>query len=205
MTGILWWTPKPPSEVGGGCSRQLSRVIERCLEKDQSRRWRSCAELAAALDNVTRSETCDSGEVVKRGPLGLLKRLGTAALLSGALMAAPVPSMGQPITTERLDRPQMEEFLTNGRVSELRRLSTGVTQSSRAVVTWRGASHDAHVQSVDEYFRAGTRAVNLSDRYTYNVAAYRLDKLLDLNMVPYRCGESSRAGRPPSPGGSTTW
>jgi hypothetical protein len=78
----------------------------------------------------------------------------------------------------------MEEFLSQGRIGKLQRLSTGVTVSSRAIVTWQGASHDAHVQTVDTYFGGGSRVPNRSDRYAYNVAAYRLDKLLDLDLVP---------------------
>ena len=51
-------------------------------------------------------------------------------------------------------------------------------------MTWRGSSHDAHVQTVDTYFASGNARQSRSDRYAYNVAAYRLDKLLDLDMVP---------------------
>jgi Phosphatidylinositol 3- and 4-kinase. len=50
-------------------------------------------------------------------------------------------------------------------------------------------THDVHIQCIDEYrpvFRGknGTVEKNFRDTYKFNIAAYRLDKLLNLNMVP---------------------
>jgi serine/threonine protein kinase len=185
VTGIMRSSPKAPSEIGAGCGPEFSRVIERCLEKDRSRRWPSCADLARGLDDVAVSETADGGtNGALKNPWSLLKQIGPAAAFCGLLMTAPTASPAQSVSVDRLDRPQMEEFLSQGRIGKLQRLSTGVTVSSRAIVTWQGASHDAHVQTVDTYFGGGSRVSNRSDRYAYNVAAYRLDKLLDLDLVP---------------------
>jgi hypothetical protein len=49
-------------------------------------------------------------------------------------------------------------------------------------------THDAHIQSIDEAKHSMQTAtgteINFRDSWKYNIAAYRLDKLLDLNMIP---------------------
>ena len=85
-------------------------------------------------------------------------------------------------------REQMEEFLRQAKVVAKKELSVGVTNSSRISMAAGGAVHDAHWQTVDEYkpihqTQQGTE-LNFRDSYRYNIAAYRLDKMLDLNMVP---------------------
>ena len=64
----------------------------------------------------------------------------------------------------------------------------GVTNSQRATLDDGQRKHDAHIQTVDiskNSFQTlrGTE-LNFRDSYKFNMAAYELDKLLDLNMVP---------------------
>jgi hypothetical protein len=85
-------------------------------------------------------------------------------------------------------RPAMEEFLLKAKIVSQRPLSLGVTNSRRATLDDGGLKHDAHIQTVDiskTSFQTdrGTE-FNFRDCYKYNMAAYELDKLLDLNMVP---------------------
>jgi hypothetical protein len=48
--------------------------------------------------------------------------------------------------------------------------------------------HDAHIQSIDVQNNSFTSSrgteLNFKDTYKFNIAAYRLDKILDLNMIP---------------------
>jgi hypothetical protein len=83
----------------------------------------------------------------------------------------------------KLDRAQMEEMLRRGSIGRLHPLSVGVSRSSRAAVSWGGISHDAHIQTIDTYL-GPARFANQSDSYRYNVAAYRLDRMLGLELVP---------------------
>jgi hypothetical protein len=83
---------------------------------------------------------------------------------------------------------QVEQFLLNAKVVRLKNLSVGVTESRRATLDDGKLQHDAHVQTVDiskSVFQTdrGTE-FNFRDSYKFNIAAYELDKLLDLNMVP---------------------
>ena len=89
---------------------------------------------------------------------------------------------------DQLTDSEKEQFLLNAKVKTRKTLSVGITDSERAMLDDGRMQHDAHVQDVDEYkpiFQGsqGTE-VNFRDSYLFNVAAYRLDRLVNLNMVP---------------------
>jgi len=83
---------------------------------------------------------------------------------------------------------EMEEFLRTAEVMETEMLSTGVTGAMRATLAKDALSHDAQIQTVDIFkreFQIGGRTIrNFRDSYRYNIAAYELDKLLGLDLVP---------------------
>jgi hypothetical protein len=83
---------------------------------------------------------------------------------------------------------EKEEFLRTAEILETKTLSTGVTLSSRGTLSNGTVAHDAHIQDFDFYrkkYKVGGRTfLNFWDTYRYNIAAYRLDRLLDLDMVP---------------------
>jgi hypothetical protein len=87
-----------------------------------------------------------------------------------------------------LSRPEMEQFLLKAKVVEQKELGVGITNSKRAVLDDGKLRHNAHIQTVDiskTSFQTnqGTE-LNFRDCYKFNMAAYELDKLLELNMVP---------------------
>jgi hypothetical protein len=88
----------------------------------------------------------------------------------------------------RLTRDEMEAFLLKANVGGRRDLSMGITNSQRAVLDDGSLRHDAHIQTVDiskvSFQTIQGTEMNFRDCYKFNVAAYELDKLLDLNMVP---------------------
>ena len=109
---------------------------------------------------------------------------GVLTLSTLAQQTAVAESASPPALT----RAQMEEFLLTAKVVERKHLSMGITNSERAVLDNGNLRHDAHIQSVDiskTFFQTiqGTE-VNFRDCYKFDVAAYELDKLLNLNMVP---------------------
>ncbi len=88
-----------------------------------------------------------------------------------------------------LSDAQMEEFLLQGTVVRTRAVGSGTTGSVRVTLRKDGLEHDAHVQSIDESqavksLGAGTTEMDFRDTFRNNVAAYRLDRLLGLGMVP---------------------
>ena len=88
----------------------------------------------------------------------------------------------------KLSRAEMEEFLSKAKVVERKNLSMGITNSQRATLDDGRLKHDAHIQIVDiqkaSFQTASRTELNFRDSYKFNMAAYELDKLLELNMVP---------------------
>lgn len=110
-------------------------------------------------------------------PVLVLLCLGTSAVRARAQNAA------RPLTAA-----QIESFLTEARIVDTRDAGLGVTQSLRATLSDGTLTHDAHIQSVDiakDVFAAGEASeIGFKDSYRYNIAAYRLAKLLQFSMVP---------------------
>ncbi len=108
------------------------------------------------------------------------------AVLAGALLAC-VPLAAQS-TAPQLSREEQEQFLLSAQIISSKRISQGITGSERATLSDGRLTHDAHIQTIDEFSpRKQTDRgieVNFRDSYKFNVAAYRLDKLLSLNLVP---------------------
>jgi hypothetical protein len=108
-------------------------------------------------------------------------RLGLGLALA-AILAASVCDSPEP-TDE-----QKEQFLKTAKILRVRQLSEGITNSLRATLADGECTHDAHIQTIDEYRAVfsgvtGTE-LNFKDTYKGNIAAYRLDRILGLRMIP---------------------
>ena len=106
--------------------------------------------------------------------------LGSAASLPTNASAATAPA--------ELTDAEKEEFLRTAKVVESRKVPVGVTRPERATLSDGRLTHDAHIQTVDifkaQYQTPSGSEINFRDSYKYNIAAYELDRLLGLNMVP---------------------
>jgi hypothetical protein len=106
-----------------------------------------------------------------------MKRAFCALAFSAFLSAQPVPEAAQ------------MEFLRAASVQRSREMSQGITGSVHATLSDGKLTHDAHIQSVDIYKTSfqtmmGTE-LNFKDSYKFNVAGYRLAKMLGIgHMVP---------------------
>jgi hypothetical protein len=110
------------------------------------------------------------------------------------LAQAPAPPMPPPPAPAPPDKPaslsdaETGQFLLKGEVLKSRAAGKGITGSLRATMKLGTLTHDAHVQIIDESkreFRSkdGTE-FNFRDSWTFNVAAYRIDRLIGLGLVP---------------------
>jgi len=106
-------------------------------------------------------------------------RLIVAVTTAAALQAT------QPGITSDSD---IEAFLKTGRVVSSALIGQGVTKASRATLSYAGRVHDAQVQSIsiklNDLFDPAGHPVPWRDDYRHNIAAYKLDRLLGLNIVP---------------------
>lgn len=104
-----------------------------------------------------------------------------------------------------LSRGARETFLLTARIVSSRSAPKGITDSRRVTLSDGVLTHDAHVQSIDEarasfQGKRGTE-LNFRDSWRYNVAAYRLNLLLGLDMVPVTVQRSYQYG----PASFTWW
>ncbi len=102
--------------------------------------------------------------------------------------APPAPPPAPPDKPASLSDTDTEQFLLKGEVLKSRAAGKGITGSLRATMKLGALTHDAHVQIIDESkreFRSkdGTE-FNFRDTWTFNVAAYRIDRLIGLGLVP---------------------
>jgi hypothetical protein len=86
--------------------------------------------------------------------------------------------------------PEEEQFLSTAEIIKLEPINNGFTKSRKATLTDGHRTHFAHVQTISLYmpfFKGsdGSEERDFKDNWKFNVAAYRLAKLLHLtNMVP---------------------
>ena len=124
-----------------------------------------------------------------------MKTIRRAALLSVVAIAwivasAALPAVQAPAAVARpaLTPEQMEDFLLNARIVKMKGIGKGVTQPRRATLSNGQITHDAKIQTVNEtkVKFEGTRGteLNFKDNYRFNIAGYRVARLLGLDNVP---------------------
>lgn len=117
--------------------------------------------------------------------------------------ATPAPQTATP-AQQTLTPEQQAAFLKTAKVVRTRGAGRGVTGTMRATLSDGVTTHDASIQTVDvsmTEFRSnrGTE-LNFKDSWRYNVAAYRLNEVLQLGKVPVSI-ERPYNGKP----GAFTW
>ena len=137
----------------------------------------------------------------------MLKRLSTsgpvfvgAAVLAfhltsvGAAQSPPQDPATAPAATPAassapaLGDGEIEQFLTKAKVIKTKGTKKGITGSTQATLSDGTLTHDAHIQTIDESKREfrSNRGIEFDfrDSWMFNVAAYKLDRMIGLNMVP---------------------
>ena len=119
--------------------------------------------------------------------------LWAPAFVVVAIVAGPAPAASQVDLTASpvsvLTDEQMEQFLLNAKVLKTKSVSKGVTKARQVSMSDGRMTHDAQIQDVNiekAIFEVGPKhtEINFKDLFRYNVAAYRLSRLLGLDNVP---------------------
>lgn len=83
---------------------------------------------------------------------------------------------------------QIEQFLATAEPVGRARTLKGVTAALRVTLSDGGRTHDAQVQTIDrtlpQFMTPQGMELNFRDSWKYNVAAYRIDRLIGMDMVP---------------------
>lgn len=156
-----------------------------------------------------------------RARLGLVASIPAVVLLSLSLAASPAAQEKAPApssapgaagaaatpaapATPALTDEEMEKFLKQAKIVKVKGTKKGVTDSAQATMELGSFRHDAHIQTIDEYKREFRSAMGVEldfrDSWTYNIAAYKLDRMIGLNMVPVSVAGHFRSNR-----GAFTW
>ncbi|MBC7928577.1 MAG: hypothetical protein H7039_23275 [Bryobacteraceae bacterium] len=88
-----------------------------------------------------------------------------------------------------LDDAQMEQFLKTSQITGRKKLSEGITGAERATLTDGTLVHDAQIQCVDVFKPVwkgseGTAEKNFRDSWKFNVAAFRIGRIIGLRNIP---------------------
>ncbi|HTS61948.1 MAG TPA: hypothetical protein VMH28_07975 [Candidatus Acidoferrales bacterium] len=110
-----------------------------------------------------------------------LKSMGAMLAASRLRALTPEPDFGAYSDAEK------EKLMLAGKIISAQDIGHGVTHPVKVKLELAGVTHDAAIQMIDkdlpDFFATdGTRAPS-RDCWRYNIAAYKLDRLLGLNMV----------------------
>ena len=88
----------------------------------------------------------------------------------------------------KLSLADKEAFLLNAKIVSQHNLAKGVTNSRQATLNDGKIQHDAHIQTIEiskaSYQTQRGTELNFRDSFKYNMAAYELAKILELDMIP---------------------
>ena len=125
-------------------------------------------------------------------------RIGGAVVVPLLVLLACPPlaysQVAPPASGAELSLDQIRDFLKNAKVVRWRGTEKGVTAPKRLTLSDGTITHDAVFQAIDERQqvmhlggggRQSTTELNFVDSYKYNIAAYEIARLLDLDhMMP---------------------
>ena len=94
----------------------------------------------------------------------------------------------QPASTPKLSLAEKEAFLRNAKIVKKWHTPRGSVNPWQAILDDGKMRHDAHIQAIEvskpsHETPRGTE-YNYRDSYKYNIAAYELAKILELDMIP---------------------
>ncbi|MBI4474108.1 MAG: hypothetical protein HY646_15670 [Acidobacteria bacterium] len=108
------------------------------------------------------------------------------------LVAAIVCALNAPaavLQMQEFQGAELEQFLTQAKITQLKRIGQGVTNPEKATMELNGTTHFAVWKIIDEK-KSGVTQMNrgieieFQDSWRTEVAAYEMDKILGLGMVP---------------------
>jgi hypothetical protein len=119
---------------------------------------------------IEKRKTTHSGR-----PLMTIKR---PAALAAIMMILGLGAFGQFTPQEIAERPTIERFLASAAIVSAQPIGEGVTRPIKVFLKQGEIEHQGVWKNVTG------RPLGIPDEWRYEIAAYRMDKLLDLGMVP---------------------
>ena len=127
-----------------------------------------------------------------------------SALMLFVVAAVTLRAQDVAVPKSALTPQQIEDFLLHARVTASKSIGRGVTNASRLTLSDGTLTHDAQLQTIDEarlvFQGAQGSELNFKDAYRYNIAAYRLARMLGMSNVPASVERTVGSKR-----GAVTW
>ena len=80
---------------------------------------------------------------------------------------------------------QKEDFLTKAKITNVKEAAKGVTGTSRVTLSNGTITHDASVQTIDDFKTNFLNEIGFKDTYKFNIAGWKMARLLGIDdMVP---------------------
>jgi hypothetical protein len=136
----------------------------------------------------------------------LVGRLTFAVAVVLLVCARPEAGRGAQDFATLFQGPEVEEFLLKGRIVSMASIPVGVAAPRKATVEWNGVQHFAVFKTIDEerpgvsQLTNGIVEANFQDSWRTEIAAYEIDKIIGLALVPATVERTYRNGR-----GSLQW
>lgn len=114
-------------------------------------------------------------------------RRSCLAWATGAISSGISPALRAQTDSKAFADSDKESFLRNAAIVTVVEIGHGVTKPVRATMEFRGIRHSAQIQVVNKelppFFGEDNKPVPMIDSWRFNVAAYKVDRLLGLNMA----------------------
>jgi hypothetical protein len=112
----------------------------------------------------------------------------SAVPIAQAPNSQPAAAASPAAAAAALDIDARERFLASARIIHEKPAPKGTTNTRRVTLSDGTLTHEASVQTIDEAKAVfqGTQGteLNFKDSWRFNVAAYRIDRLLAIGMIP---------------------
>ncbi len=115
-------------------------------------------------------------------PYGFVISRRLLTFLAAGFLTISAQNVAAP--TAGLTRAQKEEFLLKAKIVNTKSAPKGITNTVRATLSDGKLTHDASIQSIDDTKHNYLGELIFRDSWKFDVAAYKLDRLLGLNMIP---------------------
>src|SRR5690349_102858 len=115
--------------------------------------------------------------------------IAVVALAGGRSLAAKDKKDVAPAAAVlKLTDSEQEEFLRKAKIIKTSSAKKGITNTTRVTLTDGKITHDGHVQCIDEakheYKTDRGTELNFKDSYKFNIAGYRLARMLGIENTP---------------------
>ena len=98
-------------------------------------------------------------------------------------------ALGAQVTSQVIQGEEIEKFLREAAFTQVKTMDVGITAPKKVTLVLDGQTRHGVFKTIDEYkdlmkYDDGRREMNFQDSWKSEIAAYEIDKIIGLGMVP---------------------